>query len=534
MRLCASFADFTRQNDEEKSYQVAMMDKIFSQASQVLLWLGDPPAGQDLPLDLMHLIVEKVFVPIYIKGDRREGLKILSLSNKELQRDFQIPPPESNEWKSIRDFLRNTWFQRTWTFQEFMVARSAEIRYGNKAIQCDDTNSSKTATYTLSFQAFMYALHELENRRVTDAVSAPFGLGSSQTHPFLLIDGRHKRRDNSFPYSRKLLTLLRRRRRCEATDPRDKVYALLNVASDKERIAMFPDYAATREETYIRVARAIIKSDETLELLHCVGADRLDRDLPSWVPDWTHFPTDRSEMSYNSRRTYYRSTGNSKALVGGLHDMSKLMLRGIHFDDIQGVGSKAEKHRTKALSEYVVNGGEWSLMAERLSVAGVYKPTGEPVGHAFARTRLLDMRYLTRIGSVPGEIEELKSQDLGQNKRTLLERRGVDEEVRYATSQRRFFVTSKGYMGIGSEILKKHDVVFLLLGSDSPFILRRVPESSTFKLVGKCYIHGIMDGEALIDHRAKFDSTYDKTERTWLDGLDEGSLPFPTEDVVLF
>ena len=58
-----------------------------------------------------------------------------------------------------------------------------------------------------------------------------------------------------------------------------------------------------------------------------------------------------------------------------------------------------------------------------------------------------------------------------------------------------FFRTVKGYMGVGNP--KPGDEVFLLKGSSVPFVLRpRGPGREGFFVVGDCYVHGIMDGEA--------------------------------------
>jgi hypothetical protein len=56
--------------------------------------------------------------------------------------------------------------------------------------------------------------------------------------------------------------------------------------------------------------------------------------------------------------------------------------------------------------------------------------------------------------------------------------------------------------------MKSGDVVFIPRGSEFPVVLRPFEESnalnspcihtarSTFQLIGKCYLHGFMDGEA--------------------------------------
>jgi hypothetical protein len=76
---------------------------------------------------------------------------------------------------------------------------------------------------------------------------------------------------------------------------------------------------------------------------------------------------------------------------------------------------------------------------------------------------------------------------------------------------RRSFVTQQGYLGIGPETTAVGDEVYVINGSRVPFVLRRVESSAPadspsiegndenyprFQLVGGCYVHGIMDGEA--------------------------------------
>lgn len=50
------------------------------------------------------------------------------------------------------------------------------------------------------------------------------------------------------------------------------------------------------------------------------------------------------------------------------------------------------------------------------------------------------------------------------------------------------------YMGIVSVEAREGDVICTLLGAQVPFVLR--PNGICYNLVGECYIHGIMKGEA--------------------------------------
>jgi hypothetical protein len=60
---------------------------------------------------------------------------------------------------------------------------------------------------------------------------------------------------------------------------------------------------------------------------------------------------------------------------------------------------------------------------------------------------------------------------------------------------RSFFITSKGWVGIGPDDMAPGDAAAIFYGARTPFILRS--EQSKWRLVGDSYIHGIMGGEAL-------------------------------------
>jgi hypothetical protein len=65
----------------------------------------------------------------------------------------------------------------------------------------------------------------------------------------------------------------------------------------------------------------------------------------------------------------------------------------------------------------------------------------------------------------------------------------------------RFFITEKGYIGVGNP--HPGDEVWVLFGGDKPLLLRRDTASTSHWLVGDCFVHGIMDGEVLEDWRSK-------------------------------
>ena len=59
---------------------------------------------------------------------------------------------------------------------------------------------------------------------------------------------------------------------------------------------------------------------------------------------------------------------------------------------------------------------------------------------------------------------------------------------------RRMITTKRGYIGLGPRMSQPGDSIFLVKGSRVPLILR--PGESGWELIGDCYVHGIMQGEA--------------------------------------
>lgn len=65
-----------------------------------------------------------------------------------------------------------------------------------------------------------------------------------------------------------------------------------------------------------------------------------------------------------------------------------------------------------------------------------------------------------------------------------------------AAFQRLFCSTKQGRIGLAPCTTQKGDLVAIIMGADVPFVLRST-DVGTYELVGDCYIHGVMNGEAL-------------------------------------
>lgn len=62
---------------------------------------------------------------------------------------------------------------------------------------------------------------------------------------------------------------------------------------------------------------------------------------------------------------------------------------------------------------------------------------------------------------------------------------------------RQICITDSGYFGLIPWYSEEGDLVCCLAGGSVPYVLRQCGRGNDFKLIGECYIHGVMQGEAL-------------------------------------
>lgn len=69
------------------------------------------------------------------------------------------------------------------------------------------------------------------------------------------------------------------------------------------------------------------------------------------------------------------------------------------------------------------------------------------------------------------------------------------DRIYKAVVNRAMFVTKNGYLGLAPWNARVKDVVCVLLGGCTPYLLRRAENSERYRFVGECYVYGIMAGE---------------------------------------
>ena len=91
-----------------------------------------------------------------------------------------------------------------------------------------------------------------------------------------------------------------------------------------------------------------------------------------------------------------------------------------------------------------------------------------------------------------------RGQEIMEKRKTVKWRDGYAiQAMGLACNGRRFFTTTKGFMGLAPDIAQVGDKICLISGCCTPFVIR--PDGPNFCLVGESYVHGVMDGELMSD-----------------------------------
>lgn len=332
-----------------------------------------------------------------------------------------------------------------------------------------------------------------------------------------------------------------------ATDPRDKVFALHGFFQAMQVPVPLPDYAKSVQQVYLETACAVLSWDSNLDLLYQVTESKNISGLPSWVPDFSNTLHARfmPHLSYNATkdsRCSWKASGNTLSVYGYAVDtvrecapvMDDSFIAGAH--DGAKLSSSPADMASDAWYDILK---QWSKLASSLSKY----PTNEPVKGPFAATLLMDhlvslpfemevfydvfkswhatlarsssraafddrdiSRMLNDVAAMP-PIPSEKREFAGQMVASLISRYVRAIKFGPPTQQiiclhywlalahlrKALFVTMGNWMGMVPAMAQKGDVVVLLSGLRTPFVLRELGDG-TAKLLGPAYVHGMMNG----------------------------------------
>jgi hypothetical protein len=327
-QLCINQDDNT-----EKIQQILLMQQIYSSASRVLAWLGEDNGNGSIALNLLEKIGTTNTASIQSRSISADWIRANGL-----------PTSGDRAWFVLLSFWRRPWFRRAWVVQEFVLAKDALMICGNAQLSWQ----AFTSAHEKMMQYSLLDWGTFDDRDIQDQKEEAFS-GSMSLRVMMEIKYASKlgpsianivrsfsERDESalddlqvggwgkWPGVKQLVMALRKipeatgpmtqilgqfiepltpeaskiRLRlcdllmmfvkCEASNPRGRLFALLGLAADGDDISLRPNYDESVESVFLRYANYFVRSGESIKLLYqASGLSNNALTIPSWVPDCT-------------------------------------------------------------------------------------------------------------------------------------------------------------------------------------------------------------------------------------------------------
>ncbi|KAF5581096.1 heterokaryon incompatibility (het-6OR allele) [Fusarium pseudocircinatum] len=289
----------------ERSSQVAMMRDIYASAQYVIVFFGHGSYHR-IPKDYA---TKCLLTPIQFSNDDRDDSLITQFHNSwetmcrraewysfcticviralsDIDRyratiECIADGKASSRLKLfelVRRFINSQWWQRVWVIQEATVTSQISVQYGNvkvpwvvlahSAYTCDRLGWGRQDTGSELFLGI-----EREHAKVLPVLSKQ--VFEIERLRMEWVDGK----------ATTLLSLLQDFSSRKATDDRDKVFALLGLASDVETIK--PNYSLSTVQVYRSTVIDFIKHTGSLTALSGDMKRKNSGGIPSWIPDWS-------------------------------------------------------------------------------------------------------------------------------------------------------------------------------------------------------------------------------------------------------
>ncbi|KAF2753835.1 HET-domain-containing protein [Pseudovirgaria hyperparasitica] len=303
-------------DDDEKTRQVRVMREIYAGAKKVIIWLGTGSLSDAAA----YVLAEHLFYKCRVstKTTKRHGY---AYEDFDFRLHGVVPPFGSargnSAWIALFHIMRSPWFSRIWVLQELFVAKESTMWKGTLEFDPE----------IILWTASLIGLH----RNLANAFNTLLGCPeTSQLYAqnISLSFGRFKSKGPLPIYE-----MLSHHADMQATDPRDRFFALVGISSGLD--PCFIDYDIPLSEIASLVGKMAMlgmpgyqfsESLNGLEWLHFSGdADdhRFQLEwlsaisnpngrtygVPSWLPDFITVPKMGAPIQYLYRT---RFTGNAK------------------------------------------------------------------------------------------------------------------------------------------------------------------------------------------------------------------------------
>ncbi|KAM3424496.1 hypothetical protein BST61_g6500 [Cercospora zeina] len=482
-----------QQDVEERNSQVALMQEIYTKAANVRIWLGIADRESEKVCRVLRRLM----------NEPTSSNSLESLSAEEHSIEVRMI------YLSIL-FAYEYWGRR-WIVQEVRCAKHRTLHIGNNVEGLPRDVFAKIREYIrvqvilALYQAFcvkkdpseQMGQDGLPESSAIGAAASVLGHMLEHSHT-VLADLDDKQQWHNF---------LRALKTSECSVDHDTIYSILGLLPDK--LGMEIDYKVPIVDLLCEFTWRWIQHFQTLNCFYDVR--NVDPNLPSWVPELRNSKLKISTLGTRALgpeaiNPDTLSAGQFKAHAGATKsqltrlDHYTVSVGTFLFDTVIAVSPNEGPSTNSELHGLTVQDAvEQNLPSDWLALYEKHcKPTyPDHTAHEII-LRTFNMNQDRHHG--PREEVLLDKPYVGGSKKFAALFKLVNKTASGGPFFT-FYVTEKGRCGVCIPDIKIGDRIGIVARLWMPFVLRKTEKRARegYLLVSSCYLHGIMDGEAVLD-----------------------------------
>ncbi|OTA96500.1 hypothetical protein M434DRAFT_27637 [Hypoxylon sp. CO27-5] len=477
--ICINQDDF-----DERSSQVAMMRSIYRQAQRVVVWLGEGDNNSQRSIRLINDISDRYKESGSWVGSDKDNLKSLH-------------DPLLDERDGAHSFIDNfhlftfPWFRRTWVAQEIFNARDSVFCCGSDTVEWESLLRVNKCI----------PLRGVTMKSVTRALMPPF---FDKLFRSKIIEEKGTVFTNL-----EILDVLVQGLELDATDPRDKLFAMLQFGYDTCKFdslpsTIMPNYNRPTREVFALFTKWWITEHRSLRILSAIQA-----------LEWRTWQETRWEMSSSNSPPEelpswswgYRGHSNWAIGILGLSRDNPYRASGDTLPDIQAMEQSIEFPLILPLSGFRIG------VIKEIKTYPYFQPPGagyEDLHNAYVAN--FDPLNLTGKWNyqLNSRVDEkyigVKPSDITYEGKGHFRAHAHFSPVSGGLEchSKCFFSTHEGSVGLCPYSARPGDLIVILYGGDVTYILRsrtqhggESDEPKRYEFVGECFTQGYMNGEGI-------------------------------------
>jgi hypothetical protein len=338
-----------QRNVEERNQQVRLMDRVYSQAVQVKVWLG---LDTDDSILRAFNVLKQCANPLKDDSNGKttfeamgsfERFKITPEWDAAMQ-DLQLSlredgKPDASTW--MESTFQKPWFTRLWVVQEVFLAKQLSVVAGAAATIDFDILCRGTFAYQF-LDPYIWGMNNFA--RLFEARALGHKLSLDSFHNF-----------EGF----------------KATEQWDYVYALLGIVEIPSDVLDYftVDYEKAVSEVFADATRGVVEASLNLQILQYSTFNVTQNTGPSWARDWA---LSQGGIQYMRSHAYERLNDVSARLKK--HERAdELILEGRGFGKIvayQRCSPSYDPSNSEAVVKRIIFGYTWARAQANISGTG--------------------------------------------------------------------------------------------------------------------------------------------------------------------